>query len=629
MKIRIQIASALLLASILSAAASGERQQSLNGQWQFTTNAAAATWDNITVPGNWDTLPAYSTHKGKGWYHREFVAPADWSGKHIRLKFDAVYHDAKVTVNGKELGSHNGGYTPFEFDVTGVVKLGATNMVTVCADSTYRRGAWWHWGGISRSVMLIANDDARIVWQHVRSEPDLAAGTANIFVRYKLANTGDKAVEVSLSSAIDGEKESALAKKVSIPAHGEVEVEAETTLPKSRVRLWDFDRPNLYRLTTQLSSGGKIVHEQADRFGIRKVEITQDNLLLNGERVRLNGYNRVSDSRKFGNTEPDELVRADVDLMKRANGNLTRLMHYPQAPKLLDYLDEKGMLIWCEIPVWGGDDAFLTNKDLSLPRQWMTEMVERDYNHPCIIGWSVGNEMKKHYAYTEEMMKFTRGLDPHRIVTHVSNSGSGAGANRTNDPITISPVALYNTYSFNQKITERNAATIVHDKWPEKAIFFSEFGMKQFGGSLDARINGIEEMYRVLSEGKPYVIGFSLWTFNDYRSDYPNTPPSGNREWGIVTEDRQPKAAYAQVRKLFSPVYSLTVTNGIIRLEPRRADEVPSFTLRGYKLKWDGGEISLPDLKPGAAAWTSDAKIKPGTIVKLFTPTGYDVADSE
>ena len=629
MKIRIQIASAILVASVLSAAASGERQQSLNGQWQFATNAAAATWDRITVPGNWDTLPAYSTHKGRGWYRREFVAPADWQGKHIRLKFDAVYHDATVTLNGKELGSHNGGYTPFEFDVTDVLKFGATNTVTVCADSTYRRGAWWHWGGISRSVTLIANDDARIVWQHIRSEPDLQAGTAKIFMRYKLANAGAEPLEVSLAATIGGTPEMALAKIVSIPAHGTAEVEAETTLPKSRVKLWDFDHPNLCRLATQLSAGGKIIHEQSDRFGIRKVEVTQDSLLLNGERIRVNGFNRVSDSRKFGNTEPDELVKADVDLMKRANANLSRLMHFPQAPNLLDYLDEKGMMVWCEIPVWGGDDAFIKTNNLSLPRQWMTEMIERDYNHPCIIGWSVGNEMKGHFNYASNMMAFTRDLDPHRIVTHVSNSGTGAGANRTNDPITISPIALYNTYSFNKKITDRNAATIVHDKWPEKAVFFSEFGMKQFGGSLDARINGIEDMYRVLSENKPYVVGFSLWTFNDYRSDYHGTPPSGNREWGIVTEDRQPKAAYEQVRKLFSPIHSLSVTNGVIRLEPRGTDEVPSFTLRGYKLKWDGGEISLPNLKPGDAVWTSDAKVKLGTIVKLFTPIGYDVADSE
>ncbi len=300
------------------AAASGESQQSLNGVWQFTTNAAAATWDRITVPGNWDTLPAYSTHKGKGWYRREFLAPAEWEGKHIRLKFDAVYHDASVTLNGQELGSHCGGYTPFEFDVTDVVKLGRTNTVTVCADNTYRRGAWWHWGGISRSVTLIANHDARIVWQHIRSEPDLAAGTARIFVRYQLTNTGGKPVKATLASAIDGKQDPRLVGSVIIPARGEVALEAETSLARDHVRLWHFDHPNLYQLTTRLSVAGKEVHEQCDRFGIRKVEVTQDSLLLNGERVRLNGYNRVSDSRQFGNTEPDKRPTCSITWTRRA-----------------------------------------------------------------------------------------------------------------------------------------------------------------------------------------------------------------------------------------------------------------------------------------------------------------------
>lgn len=612
------------LATVLAVQGQGQQELSLNGQWQFSTNAAAAKWDSITVPGNWDTLPAYSTYEGKGWYRREFVAPADLSDKHIRLKFDAVYHDAVVTLNGKELGGHSGGYTPFEFDVTDVVKLGATNTVAVCADSTYRRGAWWHWGGISRSVTLIANDDARIVWQHIRTEADLKSGEAKIFVRYKLVNAGAKPLEVFIASTIDGTPEAALVKTVSVPAHGVIEVGAETTLPKSRVRLWDFDHPNLYLLATRLLSGGKIVHEQSDRFGIRKVEVTQDSLLLNGERIRVNGFNRVSDSRKFGNTEPDELVKADVDSMKRANANLSRLMHFPQAPNLLDYLDEKGMMVWCEIPVWGDNDPFLKTNDLSLPKQWMREMIERDYNHPCIIGWSVGNEMAKHFNYTSNMMAFTHTLDPHRLVTHVSNTGARVDYNRTNDPITISPIILYNIYNYNS-----DAARVVHEKWPEKPIFFSEFGLKQFGGNLDARIEGLEDLYRQSTVGHPYVIGVSLWTFNDYRSDYKGTPPSGNREWGIVTEDRKPKAAFEQVRKIFSPVHSLAVSNGIIRLEPRGVDEVPSFTLRGYKLKWDGSEINLPDLKPGTPVWTSDAGIRPGSTVKLFTPTGYDVADSE
>ena len=612
-----------LMVSLGSARAEGQWEQSLNGPWQFTTNAEAASWDSITVPGNWDTLPAYSTHKGKGWYRREFVAPADWKGKRIRLKFDAVYHEATVTLNGKELGSHVGGYTPFEFDVTDTVKLGSTNTVTVCADNTYHRGAWWPWGGISRSVTLIANHDARIIRQHIRTEPDLAAGTAKVFVRYKLANTSAAPLEGTLETAIDGTQEQALTKQVSIPAHGEVEVAAETTLPKSRVRLWHFDHPNLYRLTTRLSVGGKVVHAQSDRFGIRKVELTQDSLLLNGERVRLNGFNRISDSRKFGNTEPDELVKSDVDLMKRANSNLTRLMHYPQAPNLLDYLDEKGMMIWCEIPVWGGDDPQI-KADNQQTRQWMREMIERDYNHPCIIGWSVGNEMRGHLGYVKDMLEFTRCLDPHRIVSHVSNSSVSPRTNPASDPIGLGPLTLYNKY-----VPAGTFAEVLHRVWPRQPVFFTEFGTKQLGGGTDRTSEGLELIYQPLTANKPYVIGVSLWTFNDYRSAFQGTPASGNREWGIVTEDRKPKAAFQQVRKLFSPIRSLTVSDGLIRLEPRGPDEVPSFTLRGYKLKWDGGEIALPEIKPGDPAWTSTKPLKPGTVVKLYTPTGYDVAESK
>lgn len=600
----------------------GDLQQSLNGPWQFTTNAEATIWDPIQVPGNWDTLPAYSTYVGKGWYRRDFTPPAAWQGKQVRLKFDAVYHDAIVWLNGQELGRHSGGYTPFEFDVTGTIKLGAKNTVTVSADNTYRRGAWWHWGGISRSVTLIANRDARIVWQHIRSEPDLVKGGAAVVVRYKLANAGDQPVTASLAGAIDGAVEPALATKVTIPPRTEMTINLGTTLPASRVRLWHFDHPNLYSLMTQLRIDGQVADSRTDRFGIRKIEVTKDSLLLNGERVRLCGFNRVSDSREFGNTEPDVLVRQDVDLMKRANGNLTRLMHHPQAPNLLDYLDEKGMMIWCEIPVWGeGDPQVKPGNDLT--RQWMSEMIERDFNHPCIIGWSVGNELTKHLNYVRDMIEFTRTLDPHRLVTHVSFTGARADYNPANDPISVSPITLINTYSPGAK-----AGAVVRGKWPDKPIFFSEFGLKQFGAGPDARIDGLEDMFRNATVGNPYVIGVSLWTFNDYRSDYRGTPPSGNREWGIVDVQRRPKAAYQQVRTLFSPVHALAVTDGSIRVEPRRPEEVPSFALRGYRLKWDGGEIALPDLKPGDPAWISAEKIKLGTVVRLIAPTGYDVADT-
>jgi hypothetical protein len=602
-----------------------ELRQSLDGAWQFTTNAAAVNsadtkWDSINVPGNWDTLPAYATHIGKGWYRRTFTLPRDWQGKHIRLKFNAVYEASEVWLNGKSLGTHRGGYTPFEFDVTKLLRDGE-NTVTVCADNTFRRGAWWAWGGISRDVTLIANQDTRIVWQHIRSEPDLSAGTAKVFIEYKIANDGDKALEVATDSSIDGMTEAALTRTVMVAAKSVTNVTASVALPRERVRLWDFDHPNLYTLTTRLTANGQLQHEKSDRFGIRKVEVTKDSLLLNGERIRVCGFNRVSDSNTTGNTEPDALVRQDVDLMKRAGANFSRLMHSPSAPNLLDYLDEKGYMIFAEIPVWGEGDPNMKPGN-PLTEQWMREAIERDYNHPCIIGWSVGNELKNHYRYVDSMIKFTRTLDPHRLLNYVSFTGSYS--NPTNDPISVCDLLMHNTYGANNGKLAEN----LHGKWPNKPIFFSEFGASQIGTGTNALIPGMDKRFTPLEE-LSYVIGVSVWTFNDYRSNYKGTPPSGNREWGVVTVDRQPKPAYWQMRKAFSPVHSLTVSNGVVSVMPRRADEIPSYTLRGYKLKWDGGEIALPDLKPGDAMWSAGAKLKGGTKVKLFTPTGYDVAESE
>ena len=626
----------------------GEWRQSLDGAWQFTTDPAVAeppaggAWEPITVPGNWDVLPAHSTHKGKGWYRRSFTVPAGWKGKRLRLRFEAVYHDAAVTLNGKELGRHVGGYTPFEFDVTDQVTYAGDNVLLVCADNSYQRGAWWHWGGISRSVNLIANNDVRIVWQHVRTEPDLAAGSARIFVQYKLANAGTTPLAITLQSAIDGVVEPKLAAAVTVAASSESMVALDTLLPKERVRLWHFDQPNLYRLTTEIAANGTVLHGQADRFGIRQVEVKPDGLYLNGEKIRVPGFNRVSDSRQFGNTEPDELVRLDVDLMKRCGAVFARLMHVPQAPNLLDYLDEKGMMIFAEIPVWGSDDPQV-KKDNPLTKQWLAEMVARDYNHPCIIGWSPGNEIVNHYTYVESMNAYIRSeLDPHRLVAYVSYTAARGNATPQNDPVTVSDIAMINVYSGKPE-SFSNAAKTLRARWPGKPVFFSEYGVGQIGASPQSMVPKGKEIWKEISSN-PAVIGGALWTFNDYRSGYKGTPASGNREWGIVDELRHPKAAYEQVRQLYSPVRSLTLADGIIRIEPRGTDEIPSYTLRGYQVKWtllDGvaktiqaGVVAVPELKPGSATWTAPLPADPAMVkaaalvtLSLISPTGYAVAD--
>lgn len=629
----------LLGAAVFSSSAGAEEQRlSLDGIWAFTIDPRqlalpAGEWDRQPVPGNWDTCNAYSQHTGKGWYQREFFVPPDWRGRRLRLHFEAVYETAEVTLNGEFLGRHEGGYTPFEFDVTGRVRWGAPNVLTVCADNTFRRGAWWAWGGISRSVALVANPAVRLRWQHVRAEPDLASGAARVLVEYAVENDGDQPLVVDLAGGIvrGDVTVGRVTARVEVPAGGTQRASAAVTIPREAVRLWHFDHPHLYTLETVARVGATVMHTRRDRFGIRHIAVKPDGLHLNGERVRLCGFNRVHDHRAYGNTEPDHLVKLDVDLMKRLGGNLMRIMHAPSAPNLLDYLDEKGVMIFAEIPVWGGDDP---NKvpDNPRTRRWLEEMITRDFNHPCIIGWSVGNEMTGHDAYVRSMLRVTRELDPHRLHTHVSLSGARADHSPENDPISASDIILYNTYDPDPGRVVESLRT----KWPALPVFISEYGSRQFGEQLGARIPGLDERWDSLA-GMEALIGLSLWTFNDYRSNYARSEPGELRSWGVVDLWRQPKEAARDIARLHSPVRSLRWQGEVARLVPRGSDEFPSFTLRGYQLVWEwrdkegatlgGGLVALPEIRPGSPALEIPLTGKPpafrSAVVTLVSPTGY------
>lgn len=642
-------------ASTWSGPTAGESVLSLNGFWRFSLvdpSASAETaapsptaWDELPVPGNWDLAPRFATHKGPAWYQRDFTVPADWSPEaRVRLCFDAVYHEAEVALNGHVLGTHVGGYTPFEFDVTELVRRDAPNVVTVRADNTYRRGAWWAWGGISRDVTLRANTDARIVYQHIRTEPDLVAGTARLFLTWRVTNSSTQALDVTLTPEIHalglagaGETSArvvatAPATSARIPARGTLDVATQLDLTREQVALWHFDQPYLYAANTTLRRDDRVLHARRDRFGIRHIALTTDGLHLNGERIRVPGFNRVSDSNETGNTEPDSLVRRDVDLMKEAGAVFSRLMHSPQAPNLHDYLDEKGLMIIAEIPVWGKDDPQVV-PDNPLTKQWLAEMIARDYNHPSIIGWSTANEIVDNYDYVKSMNDYVRrGLDPHRIVTYVSYTAWRPAANPANDGVTHSDLAALNIYTKSPGGLTKHIRKTRAD-WPDKPVFIAEFGVEQIGVGDAALVPNFERLWAAIG-AEPYVIGGALWTFNDYRSDYEGTPASGNREWGVVEVNRNLKGAYHEVRRAFSPVQSLAFDDRNIVLTPRASGALPSYTLRGYRLEWTNaqgtpGEIALADIIPGddAVKITLPPHADDIIAVRLFTPTGYNVAD--
>jgi len=649
----------------------GEERLSLNGRWAFKTikaleDAAALShpdslWqqsDSLFVPGNWDTESAYAQYKGLGMYRRDIQVPATWKGDMIRLHFEAVYETAYVYVNGRYLGGHRGGYTPFEFRAEDLLKIGENNVIAVVADNRYRRGAWWPWGGISRDVSLKRNKAVRVNQLLVTPEVDLQTKKGEVAIAYRLENNAlhENGVEVSVKIFADDQYTSVLADtsySVTIPDEQTVSQKITLRLPDA-VKLWHIDYPNLYGCEITLTNNGHKIHQKRSTFGFRKIEISGQQLLLNGEPVKLAGFNRVHDHRAVGNTEPLWLIKKDLDHMKSLGCNMTRMMHAPLSSELLAYADKIGMLIIGEIPVWGIEDpqSFDNNP---LTRHWLKEMIERDYNHPSVIGWSMGNELasdkddRKQLAMSREqsqyvisMMRYVREeLDSTRLVTYVSFTSF-----RDNDPKT-EPAKHADMLCFNSYGDFVQAAEKIHQRWPDKLILVTEFGQDQVGhrpdDTLDERL--ADRLERAAS--LPYVAGASLWTYNDYRSDYRGTPLGGDRTWGVVDVWRTHKRATKQIQEAFAPIagldedWNLRQNSIAVTVRPRTKNALPAYVLRGYKLQLQAydkhgaeqgrEEVVLKDIHPGDESilhtFSSSGKWKSASHIKLslVSPTNHHV----
>ncbi|WP_209329267.1 glycoside hydrolase family 2 TIM barrel-domain containing protein [Lunatimonas salinarum] len=626
-KLPLTIAScvAFLLAFGSLAHAQSDYEKDLDGTWKFKTdpnnlgesgqwfrkNIDAQGWDDMEVPGNWDLHNEYAHYVGKGWYTKSFSLPSEWGSKAVILSFEGVYHDCTVWLNGKKLGENNSGFLPFEFDISALIDREGENTLTVCADNTFKRGAIWNWGGVRRPVKLVAYDGIRITRQHITPTINLENKEAEVGIRIFLENLASEETlvsgELSLSSKSGFRR--MLPFSTSIPSIGRQEVFVSTLIRKSDFHLWHFDDPFLYESEVTLHGISHVPIRNS--FGLRKLEIDPENyqMRLNGESVRLMGVNLVPDARTTGNTLPLWQIQKDVDLIKSLNGNFARLSHLPLPEEMLEYLDQRGMLIVSEIPLWGYDP--LADPNNQVPFDWLKRLVELQYNHPSIVGWSTGNEIGYYPGareYVEKSVDYVRQLDSTRFVTNVTYT-----AQFEDDYIRFTDLGMLNKYGANLAPVTRQQ----HKMHPDKVMFYSEYGIGQFGESLDAtfEIGTLIDSLRNL----PYLIGASIWTYNDYRSSYIGTRErSENRSWGVVDAYRRKKNAYYDLRKEHAPLRAMNVAvvnqKATIALQPRSRLDLPAHSVRGYKISYrilggdrsvlESGFVDVPLLIPGDAVST-------------------------
>lgn len=653
---------AIFFSFFLSAAAAQQPTEnlSLNGDWAFRTDPAGrgealdwqasghnnAGWDSMSVPGNWDLKNEYAHYVGKAWYKKNIVVPAAFRGSLVRLLFEAVNGDSKVWLNGQLLGSNDLGYLPFEFDVSSILHYGAENTVAVLADNTFRIGALWNWGGIRRPVKLVASAGTYISHQLISPSVDLKSHTAEVSIRITCRNTGTSAQrlqgEVLLSNGAGLKK--SLPFSAALAAGGSQEVVVHTSLNAAEVHLWSCDDPYLYQCQVSLKRGTETVHQVADRFGLRRIELDNKNyaLRLNGEPIRPMGFNLVPDDRTTGNTLPLWRVKEDIDLMKSMGGNMARLTHVPLHKEMFDYLDEKGILVFSEIPLWGFDQ--LVDASNPVPQAWLKRLVSQHFNHPCIAGWSAGNEIGDSpgvMEYVDGAIRYIRTLDTGRLAVMISHT-----AYRPRDPIQYSDIGFINRYGTGIGMQADN----IHQLHPEKTLFYSEFGYNQLREDLDADVDakGMMDSIRF----KPYLIGGALWTFNDYRSSFVGTKEfSENRPWGIIDVFRQKKQAWYSFQKEYAPVREVQIeftqglegTSADVIITPRKTLDLPAYVLRNYSLAWEGfddsnhlvqgGFFPLPVITPGdgnirqPVSWKKTVQLS-HIVIKLISPLNYTVYDT-
>lgn len=644
-------------------AVSQSQTVSLNGTWQFktdlyeqglsegwqATNYPSLDWDKLKVPGNWDTKNEYASYAGTAWYRKNFEVPAIWNDKAIRLHFESVYNDVEVWLNGEKLGEHHVGFLPFHFDIAEKTKKGTTNTLVLRVNNVFKRGAIWNWGGIRRPVWLEITETIRLDHQHITAVPNLQNGTAAIGGTFQFNNLSDNPTAIEYEWIISKKgKELWRSDKnnLSIPVKQIITENLSTTLPKEKVQLWHFNHPHLYHSELLLYQNGQEIQRMTNRFGIRKIEVDGYQLKLNGESIRPVGFNIVAEDRTTGNTLPLWRIKEDVDMLKALGVNMARLNHMPLPKAYLDYLDEVGIMTFEEVSLWGKDR--MVDPDHPIPEYWLGKMIETKFNHPSVVGWSVGNEIgyldknPKAMEYVKGAIQQAKLLDPTRLAIYVSHSAD----NQKTDPVEFSDLIMFNKYNDWGKRLES-----AHHNHPGKPIFMSEFGKHLTKEDPNEGYIAIDEMLSQM-RNKEYILGVSYWTFNDYRSFWSGTPtwttpPSQNRCWGIVNTFRQKKRAYYDFRRHYAPVQAIEVrpqNDALdITIRPRSKHDVPAYLLKGYQIAWTlhdknqkvirGGMEALPELRPGDGDWTKTLSYIPSKSavalkVALLDPQAYSVLDT-
>ncbi|MBQ7336019.1 MAG: beta-glucuronidase [Clostridia bacterium] len=551
------------------------RVRSLDGAWHFRKDplncGKETAWflgiprgETVAVPSVWNTEQGNLNYEGVAWYEKHFYS----EGGCLRLCFGAVMTEAEVWLDGNYLGSHYGGFSQFDFIVSDVAA--GEHRLTVRVDNRFDADSipqewvdWYHYGGITRGVSVETLQGICVLCnrlEYTLSE-DLKSATGQFVL--ELYNAGAEQADTEVNISLGGTLVSTGVAELSAGARKEVTL-SEFTL--ENVALWNVGAPELYdvRITTATD-------DLCDRVGFRKIEVKDGAVLLNGKPVEFRGVNRHEEHPDWGFAFPFGLMKKDIDLALEMGCNAIRGSHYPNSQEFVDLLDERGLMFWSEIPIWGcgfSDEALANETVVRRGLEMHREMVKYYYNHPCIVLWGMHNEIHSYHEAAYRMSKlyyeYLKENGGNRLVVYASCHPLKDICFEFSDLICLNQYFGW-YYGYEDDAWEKFLAEFCeHIKtlgMAHKPIVMSEFGCAAIAGCHDDenilwceenQAKQIAHCLKVFHE-HPQVAGSFIWQFFDMRTCLQAglNRARGFNNKGLMNEYRKPKLAYRAAKELY------------------------------------------------------------------------------
>ena len=514
----------------------------------------------MQIPSDWNTKDErLFFYEGTVWFKRSFQAVPMEECRTL-LYFGAVNYDCRVWVNGQEVGHHVGGFTPFNFDISDLLKVGENTVIVKVDNKRHPEDVptqifdWWNYGGITRDVKLVKVTPVYLEDYNVQlQKADAKAKMREISFSAKL-NKAEAGHEVTLFIP-----ELKLEQKLTTDAEGKVSGTMKVSAKK--LTLWSPENPKRYQVQVTLDNS-----TVADEIGFRTIETRDKQILLNGQPIFLKGisiHNEKPNGGGRANTAED--ARTLLSWAKELGCNFVRLAHYPHHEEMVREAEKMGILVWSEIPVYW-TIAWTNPATFANARQQLTDMISRDHNRANVIIWSIANETP-HSAERDDFLgrlaQYARTLDDTRLISMAMEvTGASNYVNRLNDNMN----KYVDVVSFNEYVgwyRDVNDAPKMTWEIPyNKPVIISEFGggaRYGYHGAQNQRWTEEfqENLYRenlAMLDKIDGLSGTTPWILKDFRSPrrvLPGVQDYYNRK-GLVSDKGEKKKAFFVLRDWYA-----------------------------------------------------------------------------